>query len=73
MGIAPTKSAGEALSEEDQRRYDAELARPTREASALRTGLASLKSLRDQALAAALTHSELRRRVAELDEHIRDD
>jgi hypothetical protein len=65
------KARGEKLSEEEQRLYDAELVRQDREAPALKTDLATLKSLRDDVAAAARTNLDLRRRVAELDEEVR--
>jgi hypothetical protein len=64
------KARGEALSEQEQQLYDAELARQERDASPLHVDLASLRSLRDQVTSLARTNADLRGRVAELEQEI---
>src|SRR5262245_33706470 len=61
------KARGEALSEEEQRAYDAELARQEREAPPLMSDLDSLRKLREQVLQLARANAELGARVRELE------
>lgn len=65
------KARGETLSDEEQRLYDAEVARQDGEAVPLKSDLGSLRNLREQARALAQANPELRDRLAELDREIR--
>ena len=64
------KARGESLNEEEQLRYDAELARQEREATPLQTDLLSLKALRTEVFALQSTNEQLHSRLAELKKEI---
>jgi hypothetical protein len=61
------QARGESLSEEEQRFYDAEIARQDREASPLKSDLGSLKKLRAQVCNLPRTNAQLRARLVELE------
>ncbi len=64
------KARGGVLSEEEQRLYDAEIARQDSEAAPLEIDLDSLKKMREQVCALRQSGSHLRDRLAELDQEI---
>jgi hypothetical protein len=65
------KARGEALSEQEQQVYDAEIARQDREAPGLNHDLAALKAMREQIRFFAQENVQLRGRLTELDRQIR--
>jgi hypothetical protein len=64
------KARGEALSDEEQRLYDAEVARQDREAAPLHIGLESLRKMRQEVEILRQSSSRLHDRLAELEEEI---
>jgi len=64
------KARGEALSEQEECFYEAELARQDREAPPLRSDLTELKKMREQVQALACDNANLRDRVSELEKEI---
>jgi hypothetical protein len=64
------KARGEPLSEEEQRAYEAELARQDRDAPPLLPDLDSLKKMREQVRQLARSNAELNGRARDLEQAI---
>jgi hypothetical protein len=65
------KARGEALTEQELREYDQEMARQDREAPPLTGDLGELRNLREKVLALAQGNATLRNRIGELENEIK--